>query len=729
MRKRYWCVTITVFAFLAMIIGAVFLWFWMYADEVFSGKDGNSSASIGESLAITIGENGNWFIAGVDTGVLARANDGLTPYINENGNWCIGTSDTGVRAEGVNGTDGKDGADGKDGLNGKNGANGKDGTDGSAGKDGKSITDTEINSAGELILTLSDGSTLNVGRVVGRDGADGANGKDGLNGKDGSNGIDGAEGKDGVDGKDGLVPYVGANGNWWIGDKDTLVKAEGKDGTDGTDGNGIIEMKITDGSLFVRYTKAPSSWVNIGAFDSSYEYSLKFYPLADGTLAVGAGDLLYCDRVTVPRERDGKTVSAIVPYGFAGALNLTYIGLPDTVSEIGESAFSGASSLSEIIILKSVSAVGSNAFSGCTELTVKLEADAIPTGWSTDFNPDGCEIILGVDGGSGITADGLRYEESNSGELKITAYEGSAQRLVIPDTIDGKVVSAIAENAFRDCVQLLSLTLPEGLTEIEPGAFSGCVKLIEIYNLSDSITLNLGSESHGGAAERALSVHTLESDTSILVTSGDFIFTSISGSDYLVAYTGSSENLILPEYYNSKSYKVYDYALFGLPFVKSLTVSKGVREIGKRAFALCPNIEKIVFDAEECAALQSDSGAFAGSCKSAELTVGSNAKSIPGYLFASVDADIASADFGNATQNFIIDSFAFYNLTSFKKLVLSPGVSYIGTSAFVGSGLIAVAEASGTGSWRDSKSVYDSASEDFLAALKSAGKSFTRKSY
>lgn len=726
MRKRYWCVTITVFAFLAMIIGAVFLWFWMYADEVFSDKNEDSTTSAGESPAITIGENGNWFIAGADTGVLARGNDGLTPYINENGNWWIGTSDTGVRAEGVNGTDGKDG------LNGKNGANGKDGTDGSAGKDGKSITDTEINSAGELILTLSDGSTLNVGRVVGRDGADGANGKDGLNGKDGSNGIDG------VDGKDGLVPYVGANGNWWIGDKDTLAKAEGKDGTNGTDGkngtngadgNGIIEMKITDGSLFVRYTKAPSSWVNIGAFDSSYEYSLKFYPLADGTLAVGAGDLMYSDSITVPRERDGKTVSAIVPYGFAGAFNLTYIEIPDTITKIGESAFSGVASLSEIIIPKSVSAVGSNAFLGCTELTVKLEADAIPMGWSADFNPDGCGVILGFDGGSGITADGLRYEESNSGELRITAYEGSAQRLVIPDTIDGKVVSAIAENAFRDCVQLLSLTLPEGLTEIEPGAFSGCVKLIEIYNLSDGITLTLGSGSHGGAAEYALSVHTLESDTSILVTSGDFIFTSISGSDYLVAYTGSSENLILPEYYNSKSYKVYDYALCGLSFVKSLTISKGVREIGKSAFALCPNIEKIVFDAEECAALPSDSGAFAGSCKSAELTVGSNAKSIPSYLFASADADIASADFGNATQNFIIDSFAFYNLTSFKKLVLSPGVSYIGASAFVGSGLIAVAEASGTGSWRDSKSVYDSASAEFLAALKSAGKSFTRKSY
>ena len=31
---------------------------------------------------------------------------------------------------------------------------------------------------------------------------------------------------DGKDGKDGLTPYIGDNGNWWIGDKDTGVQAE-----------------------------------------------------------------------------------------------------------------------------------------------------------------------------------------------------------------------------------------------------------------------------------------------------------------------------------------------------------------------------------------------------------------------------------------------------------------------------------------------------------------------
>ena len=38
------------------------------------------------------------------------------------------------------------------------------------------------------------------------------------------------------DGKDGDTPFIGANGNWWIGTTDTGVKAAGQDGKDGVDG-------------------------------------------------------------------------------------------------------------------------------------------------------------------------------------------------------------------------------------------------------------------------------------------------------------------------------------------------------------------------------------------------------------------------------------------------------------------------------------------------------------
>lgn len=59
----------------------------------------------------------------------------------------------------------------------------------------------------------------------GKDGKDGIDGKDGVNGKDGTNGKDGIDGKNGIDGKDGSTPFIGNNGNWWIGGADTGVTA------------------------------------------------------------------------------------------------------------------------------------------------------------------------------------------------------------------------------------------------------------------------------------------------------------------------------------------------------------------------------------------------------------------------------------------------------------------------------------------------------------------------
>ncbi len=126
--------------------------------------------------------------------------DGDTPYIGDNGNWWIGTTDTGIKASGTdgsngsNGSDGKDGQDGKDGTDGltpyvgsngnwwigttdtgikaagTNGANGKNGTNGKNGADGVGIADIKLNENGELIITLTDGTENNLGKVKGEDG-------------------------------------------------------------------------------------------------------------------------------------------------------------------------------------------------------------------------------------------------------------------------------------------------------------------------------------------------------------------------------------------------------------------------------------------------------------------------------------------------------------------------------------------------------------------------------
>ena len=78
---------------------------------------------------------------------------------------------------------------GENGLNGEDGATGEAGV---AGKDGKGIVSAVVNEKGELIVTYTDGSEVNVGKVKGENGQ---NGSDGQNGQDGQ---DGQDGKDGV---------------------------------------------------------------------------------------------------------------------------------------------------------------------------------------------------------------------------------------------------------------------------------------------------------------------------------------------------------------------------------------------------------------------------------------------------------------------------------------------------------------------------------------------------
>jgi hypothetical protein len=85
-------------------------------------------------------------------------------------------------ADGKNGADGIDGKDGTNGIDGKNGTDGihgKDGLDGKNGRDGLDAVEF-IRSEGNLIVTLSNGTTKDLGPINGKDGAPGKDGRDGL---------------------------------------------------------------------------------------------------------------------------------------------------------------------------------------------------------------------------------------------------------------------------------------------------------------------------------------------------------------------------------------------------------------------------------------------------------------------------------------------------------------------------------------------------------------------
>lgn len=90
---------------------------------------------------------------------------------------------------------------------------------GERGKDGKDGLTPFIGDNGNWWIGNTDTGISATGKA-GDNGKNGSDGKDGINGKDGTNGKDGA---------DGLTPYIGSNGNWWIGGKDTGTPATSSD--------------------------------------------------------------------------------------------------------------------------------------------------------------------------------------------------------------------------------------------------------------------------------------------------------------------------------------------------------------------------------------------------------------------------------------------------------------------------------------------------------------------
>lgn len=233
--------------------------------DVLNGKDG------GEAATPEIGENGNWFINGEDTGKPSRGadgadgakgdpgedgapgengtdgKDGVSPTVEtsaiEGGTHVVITDASGAHEFDVmNGTDGADGNDGAPGADGKDGADGAKGDPGADGADGFSPTVDVADGDGTHTVTITDKDGAHVFTINdGKNGSDGQDGAPGADGKDGADGAKGDPGDPGADGADGFSPTVSVSDidgghHVVITDKDGAHEFDIMDGQDATGG-------------------------------------------------------------------------------------------------------------------------------------------------------------------------------------------------------------------------------------------------------------------------------------------------------------------------------------------------------------------------------------------------------------------------------------------------------------------------------------------------------------
>ena len=239
--------------------------------------------------------------------------------------------------------------------------------------------------------------------------------------------------------------------------------------------------------------------------------------------------------VTVPSEINGYTVVSIGDAAFGRGLfrNVTSVVIPDTVKRIeSNNAFYDCRNITQITLPEEMEFIGVGAFTGCSALTsivipkgvtklsktfrrcTSLRTVTIPSS-VTEID---AAVFASSDGGTdvmpGITikcaigsyaeqyaiskgmnvkySDGplYTYTENSDGTITITSLAEDVEiigTLTVPETFDGKTITGIGAEAFKDREDIVGIALPETVNSIGAEAFAGCVNLTS-FEVPEGVT-------------------------------------------------------------------------------------------------------------------------------------------------------------------------------------------------------------------------------------------------
>ena len=251
-----------------------------------------------------------------------------------------------------------------------------------------------------------------------------------------------------------------------------------------------------------------------------------------------------------------------------------------------------------------------------------------------------------------------------SGITSIPAFMFADCTALIEIVIPEGVVE-ICDDAFVNCTSLVSVSLPSTLEKITGYPFYNCNNLMQIYNASEYITLEKGSEDYGMIAKNARNIYTPNDGSDKLGQEGDFKFYCDEYVCILYRYSGSESSVVLPERLNGRKYTVSENAFINA-LLTSLHISSGVETIMEKTLdgqSLLSNIT--VSDESDVYA------AYNGMLYSKDMTA---------VIRCPIKYDVASVQFYDGVTT--IAARAFYWCRGIQNLEIPDSVKQIGDYAF-----------------------------------------------